>query len=329
MVQKHLSKDLHPVLSVIVPVYNTEQYLEDAINSVLYQDFPSIEIIAVNDGSRDRSGEILENFKKKDSRIQVYHRENAGLSAARNFGLDKANGDYIYFFDSDDILNPGAFSRLMNLLKGVGGEVIAFSGRYIDEEGNWLVTDKLLEKPDIHDPITGQDLLVKMMRMGIYSPVVSMYIYRKSYLQNRHIIFQEGYIHEDEFFTIKALCLAERALSVSDIYYEHRIRDGSIMGNKPGIENLRGWSQAVLQLLDFAEKFPLNPQTEEMVISRARKLAHNTLRIIHQLNKKENKQFSTDNFLKKNDLKKLGFEIMFRSKYPLMYRVYNRVKRVF
>lgn len=328
MFQNELNSNHSPILSVVIPVYNTAAYLEQALDSILTQDYLDFEIIAINDGSQDESGKLLNSYKNKDSRIRVYHRENSGLSATRNFGFKKASGSYVYFFDSDDILVQGAFKRLVNLLKSTGSEIIAFSGRYIDENGNIIHSEKSLEKAEVPEPITGEKLLVDMITSDIYSPVVSMYMYRRSFLQNNQLTFQEGYIHEDEFYTIKALCTADRALSVSDVLYEHRLRDGSIMRNKPGIKNVRGWSEAVSKILAFTEKYPLAPTTYEIVMARAKLLTHNSLGIIHNLNKEKGTFLNVDDYFSEIQLAKLGFDVQLRSKHPTLFRVYNKLKKL-
>jgi len=99
-------------LSVIVPVYNAEKYLEECVESILQQSFASIEILLINDGSRDSSGIMCDSFAKKDSRIRVFHKDNGGVSSARNLGLDNARGEWICFVDSDDWLEQGYFEVL-------------------------------------------------------------------------------------------------------------------------------------------------------------------------------------------------------------------------
>lgn len=98
-----------PKVSVIIPVYNVEHYLHKCIESVLTQDYKEIEVILVNDGSKDKSGTICDNFAKEDNRVRVFHKENGGVSAARNFGIEKAKGHYLCFIDSDDWLENGFF----------------------------------------------------------------------------------------------------------------------------------------------------------------------------------------------------------------------------
>ena len=95
-----------PKVSVIIPVYNVEQYLNRCIDSVLNQTYKDFEIILVDDGSTDKSGEICDVYAEKDSRITVIHKENGGLSDARNFGIDAARGDFLTFLDSDDYFHP-------------------------------------------------------------------------------------------------------------------------------------------------------------------------------------------------------------------------------
>ena len=103
-----------PKITVIIPVYNTAKYLREAIDSILNQTFKEIEVIAINDGSTDNCLDILNEYALNDNRVKVYSQENKGLSLTRNFGLDNSRGDYIYFFDSDDILLPLALEELYN-----------------------------------------------------------------------------------------------------------------------------------------------------------------------------------------------------------------------
>ena len=109
-----------PLLSVIVPVYKVEPWLERCVESIRNQTYRNLEIILVDDGSPDQCGEICDNFARKDRRIRVIHRENGGLSAARNTGLDDCHGDYIGFVDSDDVIHPEMYARLYNHLCSFG-----------------------------------------------------------------------------------------------------------------------------------------------------------------------------------------------------------------
>lgn len=111
------------LISIIVPVYNVEKYLEKCINSIINQTYKNLNIILINDGSTDNSGKICDEFKSKDSRIKVIHKENGGLSDARNAGLKIANGEYIGFVDSDDYIAPDMFETLYNLTQKYDAEI--------------------------------------------------------------------------------------------------------------------------------------------------------------------------------------------------------------
>ena len=107
-----------PLISVIVPIYNTEKYLKKCLDSIINQTYKNLQIILIDDGSGDNSGEICDEYATKDSRIQVIHKQNAGVTAARNDGLDMATGDYIGFVDSDDWIEPNMYEEMMaNLIK--------------------------------------------------------------------------------------------------------------------------------------------------------------------------------------------------------------------
>ena len=112
------------MISVIVPVYNVKEYLEKCILSILSQTYTELEILLIDDGSTDGSGDVCERYAKKDDRIRVYHTENHGLSAARNYGLDRAQGQYIGFVDSDDWIEPDMYERLLKIAKKTGADIV-------------------------------------------------------------------------------------------------------------------------------------------------------------------------------------------------------------
>jgi glycosyltransferase involved in cell wall biosynthesis len=122
-----------PRVSVIVPVYNTEQYLSRCIDSIMNQNFTDFELLLVDDGSTDGSGEICDNYRKSDSRIQVIHKNNGGASSARNTGLDHSNGEYIYFADSDDYVSPNLLEKCLKAIDGY--DMVAFNYQKVDENG--------------------------------------------------------------------------------------------------------------------------------------------------------------------------------------------------
>ncbi|MEG0087047.1 MAG: glycosyltransferase, partial [Niameybacter sp.] len=113
-----------PTLSIIVPVYNVEKYLPKCIESILAQSFTDFEVILIDDGATDKSGEICEEYANKDTRIKIIHKENGGLSSARNAGIELSNGNYIGFVDSDDFIHPQMYEILLREARSSNSDVV-------------------------------------------------------------------------------------------------------------------------------------------------------------------------------------------------------------
>ena len=127
-----------PMISIIIPVYNTQQYLPRCIDSILSQSFTDFELLLIDDGSTDGSGKICDAYAEKDNRIRVFHKENGGVSSARNLGLNEAQGEWICFVDSDDELLPDG---LQIMADGISNEVDMIMAGYYEFEGETLLTD--------------------------------------------------------------------------------------------------------------------------------------------------------------------------------------------
>src|SRR5690554_5201221 len=124
---------MQPAISIIVPVYNLEAYVSKCLDSILTQTLENIEIIVVNDGSNDQSGEISDHYAKKDGRIKVIHKDYGGVSSARNVGVKAANGEYIGFVDGDDYIEPDMYEKLLLLCKSNNCDIsVCHLGREID-----------------------------------------------------------------------------------------------------------------------------------------------------------------------------------------------------
>ena len=136
-------------VSIIVPVYNVEKYLKKAVESTLNQSYEKLQIILINDGSTDESGKICDKYKQKDSRIEVIHKENGGLSDARNKGLDIANGKYIMFLDSDDFFEKDAVEIMYRKIEEKNADFVI--GNYINTEPNGKKWENSIFDEKIYD----------------------------------------------------------------------------------------------------------------------------------------------------------------------------------
>ena len=211
--------------SIIIPVYNVESYLRDCLDSVLHQTFADWEAICVNDGSTDRSGEILEEYASRDQRFKVIAQPNGGLSSARNTGMTKAQGDYLVFVDSDDWLESNALETVAKALDGE--DLLCFSGRrYFEETKAFNAADQLEEK--VYE--TGMEYYNEnaLLHRDFAFVCVVLRAYKRSFLIGNGLRFKEGIYHEDNLFTPIACYYAQGVKVIGDCLYDYRVRSESI-----------------------------------------------------------------------------------------------------
>lgn len=198
-------------LSIVIPIYKVEDYVEKCLNSCENQDIPSCEyeIVVVNDGSPDRSLDIVTEVAKKFSNIKIISQDNKGLSAARNTGLKNANGQYIMFVDSDDWIADNCLGKIISKLKQESPDALLISVANVFEDGLKIKQNYLSE-----EQITGKELLKLKV-----SPCAQYAIWSSSFLNKHNLLFFEGILHEDSEFTPRAYYLAEKISFTNDIIY--------------------------------------------------------------------------------------------------------------
>ena len=225
--------------SLVIPVYNVERYLRDCLDSVLNQTFGDWEAICVNDGSTDSSAAIVEDYAMKDHRFKVIAQSNAGLSSARNTGMDAAKGDYVLFLDSDDWLELNALEILSENLDGE--DMLCFSGRRFFEETNqYNPADVLTEK----SYASGMDYYNEnaLVHRDFAFVCVVLRLYKRSFLMENGLRFKEGIYHEDNLFTPIACCHARKVKVMNECLYDYRVRANSITttGNSKRVKDFMG-----------------------------------------------------------------------------------------
>lgn len=217
----------HDIISVIIPIYNVQQYLDRCVKSVADQTYSHLEIILVDDGSPDDCGRMCDDWARRDGRIKVIHKENGGLSDARNAGIDAAKGDYIMFVDSDDYIAPDMVQRLYDALTGASADMSLCNLLYVDENGNPL-PERNANSPIRDEVISGDEALQKLsLPQNHYYVVAWNKLYRR--LLFRGIRFPKGKIHEDEFTAHHLLGQCTRIACVAEPCYFYVQRSGSIM----------------------------------------------------------------------------------------------------
>lgn len=216
------------LISVIVPVYNVDSFLNKCVDSILMQTYTNLEIILVDDGSHDNCSVICDSYAQKDSRVRVIHQKNRGISAARNSGMDIATGDYISFVDSDDYLSPFFYEYLMDAIKKNPEVGVVGCQYYRDEDG----VIKPYTRYKVDEPtIYSYNHFCEDTLLGNLSVVVWNKLYNASLLQE--IRFREGRIFEDSLFMYDFSSIVKRykanMLIIPDFLYYYRIRKGSII----------------------------------------------------------------------------------------------------
>lgn len=239
-----------PLVSVIIPVYNSELYLENCINNVLKQTYKNLQIIFVNDGSTDGSLEICQ--KINDDRIEVYSKENGGASSARNFGLKYRKGKYILFVDSDDYLKENAIEKLVNTAEKENADCVYYEAdNYTEDEIITVKKNGLLHSCQY--PITDGNKLIKMILDNQNYHAVPFLYFAKSSLYDEGLCFEEGIMFEDELFSFNLLRMCKKVVSLKEILYYRNVRPNSVMTSK-GKELFRFHSISVVYEKLF-EKF--------------------------------------------------------------------------
>lgn len=225
------------LISVIIPVYNTEKYLVECLDSVLAQTYTNYEAILVDDGSTDQSPAICDEYADRDPRFRVIHRENGGLSEARNTGLDVARGKYIYFLDSDDRLVPNTLEYAFNKLFETGADFVFFDGQSFEDSPRGFGIEQRYIRKTEYAPLEGIRMLDLLQKNDDLHFAVQMYLYRASFLFQNAFRFYPGLLYEDMVFSFEAFCRAEKVAHCHKPLYERRFRSGSIVTSKPSIKN--------------------------------------------------------------------------------------------
>lgn len=253
-------------VSIIIPVYNVDTYLEECLDSVCNQTFSNYEVIIIDDGSTDSSLSIIKRYATNEPKIRFFSQVNSGISATRNKGLKEAKGKYILFVDSDDYILPNALETLWRCAQETNcdiviGNVWAF---YFDDLEK---KDAIFERPDWidkHDVASGDTLYAQLMSTSSFPPLVYLYFSRRSYLINNGIWMNERVVHEDELWTIQAICKAQKVKAIDYYYYYYRQRSGSFMHSNNLPERIQSMFSISQMLTVFISKHQQTDSIENM-----------------------------------------------------------------
>ena len=260
-------------VSVVIPVYNVEKYLEACMDSVLGQTLREIEVIAVDDASPDRCPEILDRYAAQDDRVTVIHLpENRRQGYGRNRGMEAARGEYIYFLDSDDMIAPEALQELYETAGADRLQAIFFDSEVIFD------SEKLARRhasyPAVRqheypgDVISGQTLFDLFIRRGEWTCYVQRQFWDLAFLRREGVAFPDGVEHEDELFAFEGILLAERVRYIRKKYFIRRYREGSVMTTPPTAKNFHGYFMNFMKMTDFVRTHGIEHYGADQNIAR-------------------------------------------------------------
>lgn len=210
-----------PLISVIMPVYNVENHIKKSIDSVFNQNFTDFELICVDDGSTDMSGKICDEYANKDNRLRVFHKDNGGVASARQFGIEKIEGDFFIFIDSDDYIEFDMFKNMYEIAMKSDSDVVYCD--YFEEKDN-------IKIPKYQISVTSPIEMVE----AIFSDIMAGYLWNKifktSILKENHVLFQKGIDYgEDQLFVVRMLLFCKNVSYCNKLFYHYVFRENSIM----------------------------------------------------------------------------------------------------
>ncbi len=289
-------------MSVIVPVYNVENYLGECLDSILSQDEKDIEVVCVNDGSTDMSPFILEEYKKKDDRIIVVSQENRGLAEARNSGIKAAKGEFLLFVDSDDKLADGALSKLYKIAVNEKVPVVTFelSLQYDVEtnESKKNIDRYYTKSKNYTGKRGGINQFILFMQNDDYCDSASLIFVNREWLQSKSILFQPYIFFEDALFVLKCYIEAPEIYHLAEKLYIYRIRNNSIMQSAASMDKVYSCIVNFEKMFEILLKYRSSDEAFcEMLVKYMRLVVMNMH--IMEANRKGKDEFGRFNYLEK------------------------------
>jgi len=255
----------NPDVTVVIPVFNSADWLEDCLSSVLAQTGVSLEVICVDDGSTDDSAAVLERYAHRDPRVAVLHQQNSGQSVARNRGLEAAAGRYVIFLDSDDFWPSDSLATLVadaddNELDVLMFDCFSFRDGAVPEAAWARYAGYYQRRREYGEIRSGADMIVDMRRGRDYRPHVGMYVSRTALIREAGVRFVPGIVHQDNPFTFSLLLRATRTAHRRIDAYARRIRPGSTITALADADSVTGYLVSYLAMSDELRRAELPPE---------------------------------------------------------------------
>lgn len=319
-------------VSVVIPVYNVELYVGDAVRSIMNQSLKEIEIIIVNDGSSDQSLDIVTELAREDSRIQIISNANQGLSVARNLGIYRATGKYILFFDSDDFLEEDALELCYNKCQAENLDFVFFDATVFCDDKSFFIDNSRFDYRRSHkydDTVySGIDILKKQMATNGYRSSACLSFINRHYLSDIQLTFYPYLLHEDELFTCLLYVNANRVGLVNRAFFHRRLRGDSIMMSSFTFKNVIGYVTVCRELHSYACRYTTQSETKSVINDRIRSLLSGL--IANSQDKLPEAEFEKVKHIVYYEFRKyIGWKLGLRLSFPALFSWLLYIKRAF
>lgn len=271
-----------PLASVVIPVYNVEQFLAECVDSVLNQTMQDFEIILVDDGATDSSGAICDDYGHRDPRIRVIHQKNRGLSAARNTGLDAASGEYVYFLDSDDYIVPDALEKLQDTAKREQADVVFFDASVFFTDCEPDPEVYRYERSREYAAGNGREMLLQLLDTDEYRTAVPLMLFRRDYMLRHGLRFRDGLLHEDELFTFYVYHGNGRIAHCHEELYARRMRPASIMTGTSACRHYESMYDIYMELSALYRNRTIRDEAGRRYLARLSRSVLAKYRLLHE-----------------------------------------------
>lgn len=255
------------ILTIIIPIYNVEKYVQKTLDSILSQCFKkeSVEIIVVNDGTKDNSMSIVNEFAVKFDNLKIINQENQGLSVARNTGLKAARGKYVWFVDSDDWVEYDSLPFLLNHLQHSDRDVLMFKIREYDEEGRILL-ERFFHDNKNEEQISGTNVVLYQKKYGVDITPMQQYVISRDFLLSNKLFFVPGIYHEDKEFAPRMLINAKKVTIIPKVIYCYLRRNSGSITTDDSLQKKRCLSKIEIykRYITFGERLIRNNDKEAL-----------------------------------------------------------------
>lgn len=294
-----------PKVSVIVPCFNMEKYIEECLDSLVSQTLKEIEIICVDDGSTDRTKSLLYDYVKREARLTIVEQENAGLSVARNVGVKNARGEYICFVDSDDLMELTAFEELYHKTEENKLDILFYDGESFFESEDIKsrklnYVDYYVRKNDYSGITDARKLMCDMFENKEYRSSSCMQIINRQFFLDNDLWFHPGIVHEDNPFTFKGMLCAKRASHISKAYYLRRVRENSIMTKHKTFSNSYGYFASFLDMWDVSRKIDFTEEQSDTIANLLVQMLNSARSSYRQMESDEKNMFECLDVIERN-----------------------------